>query len=206
MNYVENSNIILRDYQQRIKNEVDEIYSNDRRFAGVVLPTGGGKSFIAMAEMLERKDKKIIYLAPRLGILRNFKKNIVEYVAGLDPEGLSDKELDAIVKDCFPYIELICYQSLTSTDEEKIASLNADFIIMDEIHHIGGKSWNKCIKKLLDNNPNSQVLGISATPERDEYEELEGEDYFDMHNGDMMKSMAAYLDNYTPTELSLIHI
>lgn len=201
MNYVENSNIILRDYQQRIKNEVDGIYSNGRRFAGIVLPTGGGKSFIAMAEMLERKDKKIIYLAPRLGILRNFKKNIVEYVAGLDPEGLSDKELDAIVKDCFPYLELICYQSLTSTDEEKIASLNADFIIMDEIHHIGGKSWNKCIKKLLDNNPNSQVLGISATPERDEYEELEGEDYFDMHNGDMMKAMAAYLDNYTPTEL-----
>lgn len=201
MNYVENSNIILRDYQQRIKNEVDGIYSNDRRFAGVVLPTGGGKSFIAMAEMLERKDQKIIYLAPRVGILRNFKKNIVEYVAGLDPEGLSDKELDAIVKDCFPYLELICYQSLTSTDEEKIASLNADFIIMDEIHHIGGKSWNKCIKKLLDNNPNSQVLGISATPERDEYEELEGEDYFDMHNGDMMKAMAAYLDNYTPTEL-----
>ncbi len=201
VNYVPNSHISLRDFQQRIKNETDRIYQNDRRFAGVVLPTGGGKSFIAMAEMMERQHEKIVYIAPRVGILRNFKKNIVEYVAGLDSDGLSDRELDIIVKDCFPHFETICYQSLDSKDEERLADFNADFIILDEIHHIGGASWNPLIKKLLDSNPNSKVLGISATPQRDDYKEFEGEQYFDMYGGDMMMAMAAYLDNYTPAEL-----
>lgn len=201
MNYVSDSKIVLRDYQQRIKNEVDSIYADNRRFAGVVLPTGGGKSFIAMAEMVDRRDEKIVYLAPRVGILRNFKKNIVEYVAGVDPEGLNEEELDVIVKDCFPYMELICYQSLTATDEAKIASLSADFIIMDEIHHIGGRNWNMCVKQLLDNNKSARILGISATPERDNFVELEGEEYFKMYNGDMMMAISAYLDNYSATEL-----
>ena len=200
-NYVPDSQICLRDFQQRIKNDVDRIYSNDKRFAGVVLPTGGGKSFIAMAEMMDRRDSKIIYIAPRIGILRNFKKNIVKYVAGLDPEGLADEELDVIVKDCFPHLELICYQSLKPSDEERFAQFKADFIILDEIHHIGGATWNRVVKKLMDNNPESQVLGISATPQRDEYIDFQGEEYFEMYGGDMMMAMAAYLDHYTYDEL-----
>lgn len=200
-NYIPNSKLCLRDFQLRIKNDVDRIHANNKRFAGVILPTGGGKSFIAMAEMLDRRDSKIVYIAPRLNILRNFKKNIVEYIAGIDPEGLSDEELDCIVKDQFPHLELICYQSLNPKDEKKLASYKADYIILDEIHHIGGGTWNRVIKKLLDNNPNSQVLGISATPQRDEYTDYQGEEYFDMYGGDMMMAMAAYLDNYSPEEL-----
>ena len=50
-NYIPNSHINLRDFQLRIKEEVDDIYSDGRRFAGVVLPTGAGKSFVAMAEI-----------------------------------------------------------------------------------------------------------------------------------------------------------
>ena len=200
-NFVPDSYISLRDFQQRIKEDVDDIYNGGKRFAGIVLPTGGGKSFITMAEMLQRKDKKIVYIAPRLEILRQFKKNIVEYIAGCNPEGLSDRELDVIAKSCFPHLELVCYQGLSRKEEEDLANLNADFIIFDEIHHIGSETWNPVVKKLLDNNPKSQVLGISATPQRDEYEEYEADGYFDMYGGDMMMAMAAYLDNYSQTEL-----
>ena len=201
-NFVPDSNINLRDYQQRIKESVDEMYANGRRFAGVVLPTGGGKSFIAMSEMISRKDKKIVYIAPRLEILRQFKKNIAEYVAGCNPEGLSDNELDAIAKSVFPHLEFICYQGLSRRDQEVLSNLNADFIILDEIHHIGSETWNPVVKKLLDHNPESQVLGISATPQRDGYDDYyNNEEYFDMYGGDMMMAMAAYLDNYTQTEL-----
>lgn len=200
-NYVKDSKLCLRDFQQRIKLDVDEIHSNNKRFAGVILPTGGGKSFIAMAEMMDRKDSKIVYVAPRVNILRNFKKNIVNYIGGIDPEGLTDKELNVIVKNCFPHLELICYQSLDENDVEKLASFKADYIILDEVHHIGGASWNRVIKKLLDNNPDSKVLGISATPQRDNYVEYQGEEYLKIYNGDMMMTLAAYLDNYTPEKL-----
>ena len=194
-NYIPNSHINLRDYQLRIKEGVDDIYSDNRRFAGVVLPTGGGKSFIAMAEMLERKDSNIVYIAPRLEILRQFKKHIVKYVAGVDANNLNDKELDNIVRDCFPHLEMYCYQGLDKDDEEKLKRYDADFIILDEVHHIGAEKWNPAIRALLNRNTNSKVLGITATPIRDDYKGNNIED------ADMMRSLAMMLDNYSSTEL-----
>ena len=50
-------NYSLRDYQENTTNNIREIFSREadayNRFAGVVLPTGGGKSFVAIEEILE---------------------------------------------------------------------------------------------------------------------------------------------------------
>ena len=200
MNYISNSYINLRDFQMRIKESVDEIYASDRRFAGVILPTGGGKSFIAMAEMLKRKDENIVYIAPRLEILRQFKKHIVKYVAGIESTNLTDKELDSIVRDCFPHLDLYCYQGLSRADEEKLKKYDADFIILDELHHVGAETWNPAIKSLLVRNPNSKVLGITATPIRDNVVDSNGN--VDYEAADMMRAMAVLLDDYTPQELT----
>ena len=196
VNYVPNSSINLRDYQLRIKHRVDDIYSSDRRFAGVVLPTGAGKSFVAMAELLERKDENIVYIAPRLGILRQFKKHIVKYIAGIDPKGLSDDELTKIVKDCFPHLELCTYQGLDPENEAKLKKYDADFIILDEIHHVGADKWNPAIRVLLKRNKKAKVLGMTATPVRDDNPKLSVEDR------DMMRLMADTLDDYTNQELN----
>lgn len=195
-NVISGTNLILRDYQARIKNDIDKIYAKNRRFAGIVLPTGGGKSFIAMAEMLERKDSNIVYIAPRLEILRQFKKHIVKYVAGKNPEDYTDEEQDMIVKSCFPHLELYCYQGLDPKDEEKLKKYDADFIILDELHHVGAESWNPAIKTLLNRNPSSKVLGITATPVRDDVMP------YDPYNGDVMKALADFLDDYTSEELN----
>lgn len=37
--------INLRDHQIPMAQNIDELYSNNKRFAGVILATGGGKSF-----------------------------------------------------------------------------------------------------------------------------------------------------------------
>ena len=50
-------NYNLRDYQTSITNNIREIFNREdskyNRFAGVNVPTGGGKSFVAIEEMLE---------------------------------------------------------------------------------------------------------------------------------------------------------
>jgi len=200
MNYISNSYINLRDFQMRIKENVDEIYASSRRFAGVILPTGGGKSFIAMSEMLKRKDDNIVYIAPRIEILRQFKKHIAKYVAGIESANLTDSELDSIVRDCFPHLNLYCYQGLSRADEEKLKKYDADFIILDELHHVGAETWNPAIKSLLVKNPSSKVLGITATPVRDNVVDSDGK--VDYEAADMMRAMAILLDDYTPQELS----
>lgn len=195
-NFIPGTNLNLRDYQLRIKNDVDRIYNDGRRFAGVVLPTGGGKSFIAMAEMLERKDSNIVYIAPRREILNQFKRHIVKYVAGVDSTNLTSQQQDEVVKSYFPHLELYCYQGLDKDDEEKLKKYDADFIILDELHHVGADSWNPAIKSLFSRNPNSKVLGITATPVRDDVRPN------DPYSGDMMRAMADLLDDYTQEELN----
>jgi len=190
-NRFEGTNLVLRDYQMSAKENADKIYESGKRFCGVVLPTGAGKSFIIMAEMLERRNQNIVYIAPRIGIIRQLKKNIVKYIAGLDPLDYSDVEQDLIVKKYFPHFECYCYQGLDPSDEEKLKKYSADFIILDEIHHLGAETWNPAIRDLLNSNKNSKVLGVTATPERDDRR----------YNNDMLYELADLLDNYTDEEL-----
>ena len=59
----------------------DEILQ-ENRFASVILPTGGGKSFVALAEMMEHQNEEMLYLAPQNEILEQMKDYIIKYVHG----------------------------------------------------------------------------------------------------------------------------
>ena len=43
---------------------------------------------------------------------------------------------------------------------------NLDYIILDEFHRCGAREWSKQITLLLSNNPQANLLGLSATPVR----------------------------------------
>ena len=58
--------MILRDYQQETVDNVDRIFADGKRFAGVVLPTGAGKSFVAMTEMLKNQNGNILQVGDKI--------------------------------------------------------------------------------------------------------------------------------------------
>ena len=78
---IKGTGIQLRPYQQTAVERTDEIYKTER-FASVILPTGGGKSFVAIAELLKHKDEEILYLAPQNEIIEQMKDYIIKYVHG----------------------------------------------------------------------------------------------------------------------------
>ncbi len=79
---VKGTGIQLRQYQQTADEKTDEIFESER-FASVILPTGGGKSFVAISQLLKHKDEEILYLAPQNEILEQMKDYIIKYVHGL---------------------------------------------------------------------------------------------------------------------------
>ena len=89
--HVENTNLTLREYQALAKDNLDEIYKN-HKFAGVVLPTGAGKSFVTMAEMLEYKNKEIVYFAPQEAILHQMQQHILKHI--LNKKIIETKNVD----------------------------------------------------------------------------------------------------------------
>ena len=145
-NRVGDTLINLRDYQQEAVDNVDEIYAAGKRFAGVVLPTGAGKSFIAMTEMLKNQNGNIIYIAPQQEILNQVQRHILKYIARVEvlttdeinelkeqqnikdikqlklPEGkILPNQANEYVKKVFPHLKMFCYQGLASQDEKELS-------------------------------------------------------------------------------------
>ena len=78
---VEGTGIQLRPYQQRATEKVDEILQGNR-FASVILPTGGGKSFVALSQLMEHQNEEILYLAPQNEIIEQMKDYVIKYIHG----------------------------------------------------------------------------------------------------------------------------
>ena len=78
---VQGTGIQLRPYQQRATDKADEILQ-ENRFASVILPTGGGKSFIALSQLMEHQNEEMLYLAPQNEILEQMKDYIIKYIHG----------------------------------------------------------------------------------------------------------------------------
>ena len=183
---VKGTGISLRDYQQVAIDNTNEVFK-DKRFASVILPTGGGKTYVALTEMLQygktqeeieiennqlekipypRNDKKMLYLAPSNEILEQTKDRIIENIHG--KIGTSGKSKDKIIAEVFPNLEFATYQSLITKAGKETLKKQYDFIIFDELHRTGAEKWEEALNKLLENQlETTKVLGITATPRRD---------------------------------------
>ena len=171
LNKISGSRIKLKPYQMDAFKNINNSYRN-YDFTSVVLPTGTGKSYVALAQMSyiseevrkleENREAKILYIAPNNHILDQLKKIIVNNYRQSISE--SDEE---IINRVFPNLTLCTYSYLvTGNNAENIINEKYDLIIFDELHRTGATEWSSKIDKLLENQP-AKVLGITATPERD---------------------------------------
>ena len=185
---VKGTGISLRDYQQDAVDKAEEIYK-EKRYASIILPTGGGKTYVALTEMLQygktaeeiaieenqielgkiaykTNNKKMLYLAPSNEILEQTKDRIIENIHG--KIGTSGKSKDKIIADVFKNLQFATYQSLITKAGKETLKKQYDFIIFDELHRTGAEKWEEALNKLLENQlETTKVLGITATPRRD---------------------------------------
>lgn len=115
--------------------------------------TGTGKSFIALQLMYDNSDKKIMYLVPRNGI----GDQVEEHILHLSEDAR---------KKYFPNVVIRTYQSLLNMTKEELSSLEVDYLITDEYHHIVSTEWIKRIETIDESHPNLKIFGMTATPTR----------------------------------------
>ena len=185
---VKGTGISLREYQQDAIDKTEKLYE-EKRYASVILPTGGGKTYVALTEMLrygktaeeiekeenqiglgeiayKTNNKKMLYLAPSNEILEQTKDRIIENIHG--KKGITRKSKDEIIAEVFPNLQFATYQSLITKAGKETLKKQYDFMIFDELHRTGAEKWEKSIDKLIENQPEeTKVLGITATPTRD---------------------------------------
>ena len=158
-----NPELGLQKHQQDAYKSVKKAYET-RNKASVVIPTGCGKSFIALQLMADNKDKRILFMAPTNAIKNQMYNYIAKYIANEEPT--SERTSRMIADEYFPNLKIMLYPSLLKVKEEQMEKLNADIIIMDELHRTGADKWGQRINTLLEKNSNAQILGLTATPDR----------------------------------------
>lgn len=140
-------------HQQETYERMIEQLSKTRK-AGYIYPTSCGKSFPVLKYLEQNQDKRVLFLAPSIEIIEQFKEYIQRYI-------MSSRIIP--VKRQFKDWHFITYNSLRkfNAKEEKV-----DIIISDELHRTGGEVWGKEFDYLLANNPDADKIGITATPKR----------------------------------------
>ena len=166
-NRVKGLGLNLRDYQRKAVTNIKNKFV-DKQFTSVILPTGAGKSYVALEQLYEHRNEKMIYIAPNVEIL-NQLRNIIRNT--YRPEEHLGEDIDTVISRLFPNLTLTTYQNLTNKETKILKEefkTNYSLIVFDELHRTGASEWMNQINELLNNqDTNTKILGITATPERD---------------------------------------
>ncbi len=160
-----------RDYQQSIFETCRE------KDCLVVLPTGTGKTLIALMMAIDRFKKyplkKVVILAPTKPLIEqhfeSFKKNL--------PEGWADMQLFTGKtpakkrKEIWEFAEFIFStpQCISNDLKKRLYNLNeVSLLIIDECHRcVKNYAYNKIAENYKSYNSEGRVLGLTASPGSD---------------------------------------
>jgi superfamily II DNA or RNA helicase len=139
----------LRDYQQ----EAIRNWKLRGQRGIIVLPTGTGKTYIALAVIKEEIERngKVAVIVPTIVLASQWQQKIYQYI-GVKPalyytheKGIG-KITVFVVNSAYLNRHLLQYFSL---------------VIVDEVHHLSAPTWKQIVEAIRD----KKVMGLTATPE-----------------------------------------
>jgi len=161
----------LREYQVRTKNKLRESIRRGSMRIVVYLPTGGGKSVVALdlIKSIVGNGKRVAFIANRIGLVAQFSTK------HLTPSGIAHGVIQGTNTHGTYQPCIVC--SIQTVARRGLPIV--DYAIIDEAHAVSG---SKEYRELIFNNPQTRFIGLSATPfskgMAKTYDELDGEPLF----------------------------
>ena len=157
----------LRYYQEEAVAAVEREWAAGNKKTLLVLVTGGGKTIIASSIIKNRVDKgeKVLFLAHR-GELLEQAADKMKKACGLDSV-LEKAESTAVGSNC----PVVVASVQTLYQDKRLEAYAKDYfgtIIIDEAHHCMSSTY----QKVLEHFSNAKVLGVTATPDRNDKRNL----------------------------------
>jgi len=157
----------LRPYQQEAKESIFGEWAKGIKKTLLVLPTGCGKTivFAKVTEDCVRKGDRVLILAHRGELLEQAADKIAK-ATGL---GCATEKAEQTCLDSWFRIAVGSVQTLMR--EKRLKQFPQDYfntIIIDEAHHCLSDSYQRVLEYFQD----AQVLGVTATPDRGDMQNL----------------------------------
>lgn len=147
----------LRDYQQAAVDNLRAAFGSGRRAPLLVLPTGGGKTFVFcyIAANAAQRGNRTLILVHRQELLRQTSDSLSALGVrhGLIAPGASPR-LGELVQVASVQTVVRRFHLLDQ------AGWAPDLIVPDEAHHATAGSW----RQVLDRWAAARILGVTATP------------------------------------------
>lgn len=157
----------LRPYQTEAMTAVLDEWDSGNTKTLLVLPTGCGKTivFAKIAEECVKRGKRVLILAHR-GELLEQASDKIKKATGLCCA--TEKAEESCLGSWF---RIVVGSVQTLMREKRLANFDNDYfdtIIIDEAHHAISDSY----QRVLEHFPESDVLGVTATPDRGDMKNL----------------------------------
>ena len=146
----------LRSYQTDLLDRVSQSWDSGNRSILAQMPTGAGKTicFAHLVQTFTANSQTALILAHREELIKQAADKIIA-ITGIEP-GIIKAGHKA---DYSRSIQVASVQSLIRRLKH---CPHPDLIVVDEAHHSTANSYRQVLAKF----PNSQILGVSATPIR----------------------------------------
>lgn len=153
---------MLRDYQKKVIDEVNQLLSEGWHNILVQSPTGSGKSII-MAELLREylaSGKRILLVAHKIELIRQLYDHVHRW---LNFHCTIMADARQYRYDMHHQVCIASIQSWSVRYGKKPHTLpKADLVVIDEAHHCASNSYST----LFDHYADSIKIGFTATPRR----------------------------------------
>jgi len=151
----------LRPYQNKAIEDIRHHFSKGKKRILLVAPTGSGKTVIASSMMQKAKERSKfnLFVAHRRELVMQCSRKLSDF--GLNHGVIMADKSPNTMAD----IQVASIQTFASRkDRDDFIKPNADIVILDEAH----RSVSGQFTELLKVYPNSFIIGLTATPIRND--------------------------------------
>ena len=160
---IERPSYVLNDIQKDALSALNSHQKSDGSDGVVVMPTGSGKTFLAVTwfkeQLVKNPEAKLLFICHNKDILS--QANEKEFQVYLKDYNLSYGYYHGTEKSIQAQIVFATVQTLFK-NLHKFAAKYFDYIIVDEAHHYQALSF----KKVIEYFSPKFLLGLTATPDR----------------------------------------
>ncbi|MGZ5120749.1 MAG: DEAD/DEAH box helicase family protein [Burkholderiales bacterium] len=134
-----------------------------QRAGAIILPTGSGKTRVAVVDALAAGVQRCVYVAQSHEILLSAEEEFLRHFTREEVRRFEGAPIEADLRR----VNLVTIQSL-ARHLHTFANTKVDYLILDEFHHAAARSYRRVLKTLSP----TFLLGLTATPFRGDRQDV----------------------------------